>query len=208
MNKLKISKLLSAVDTFYKKAGGEPKDLEYAKNLADGRIQSINALNLDHWTLDQMREEVGKVTNQAKLEWDSNLINSDQYQAIIQAGTRKNEAAAAKANTPKTDKPAPKPQAKPAAKPNWWGTPEMMAVVSKIQQFLIGILGKDILGPTGADGKWGPLSQKALRTWLAHSKLPGNGFLDEETLRQLSKHIPEVKAYYTKVFNKDPQLGF
>lgn len=83
---------------------------------------------------------------------------------------------------------------KPRASTNY-GTPEQMALVRTIQEFLAGVLGKDALGPTGVDGRWGPKSMEALKAWKKQNDKTGGGYLDTETLQQLAPLVPAVKTY-------------
>ena len=206
MNKLQISKLLSAVETYYKTA--QVKDPQSAENLVNSRIQTINSINPKQWTLDQVREQANEQQLAAFRDLQQKLITPEQYAQVV--GATEAKVKSAETPTPATSAKATpaKPQGKQPTEEQRWGTKDQQTMIADVQKFLMNIVGKEAFGPYGADGKWGPKSQAALRTWLTHQGKKGSGYLDMDALTELSKHIPSVRKYYTESFKQDPILGF
>lgn len=153
MNKLQISKLLSAVDVYYKTA--QVKDPQNAENLTNSRIQSVNAINTKQLTFDQVKEYANEQQLAAHRDFQAGLISRDQYTQVVKATEDKIKASESPVGSaPKTEQPA-KPQSKKPSGEQLWGNKEQQSVVSDIQKFLMNIVGKEALGPYGADGKWG-----------------------------------------------------
>jgi len=77
-------------DTLLSKyAQGAVKDQDYAKNLTDSRIQSINAINAQTLTPEQVKEQAGGYLQSAFNDFNANLISQEQYSQIVQAGQQK-----------------------------------------------------------------------------------------------------------------------
>lgn len=154
MTKIQLSKLLSAVDNFYKKA----QDTRHGRS--SERIQNVIPTN-------------------SKTPGISNFTDLSKLLSV----------------TPTQISSKPEVQT-----PKFWGSAEQQTMVIAIQKFLMNTVGPSALGATGADGKWGPKSETALRTWLLYNGKKGSGKLDMAALEALASHIPEVDAYYQKEF--------
>lgn len=152
-------------------AQGAVKDPAYAQNLTNGRIQSINAINIQQLTPEQVKEYTNGYLQQAFNDFQGNLITNEQYTQIVQAGDAKmKQSAPAPTATPTTapasTSPAPTP-AKPAG-PAWKPLPKINSEVQRALNAL-GFQGKDFK-PLDPDGTRGPNTDFALASFKNSSK--------------------------------------
>ena len=163
-------------------AQGAVKDQAQAANLTQSLIQSINAINIKQWDVNQVKQQANDFAMNGFRNFQSNLITSEQYGQIVAASEAKIQQAQQAANTitiPTTEMVS---QKTPARKP----TP-VRPDVQKAQQKLNSLIMSGALNahPLDPDGKLGPLTREVMRVYKTdYLKVPH--MPDEDIIKALS----------------------